>query len=195
VIVAGLLLSDERINRWKLIGTLLGFSGVAVMMGGSLLGNSSSGGSATLLAQLAILGAALSYAFAGTWGRRFRGYRVPMTVIAAGQLTTSTLVMVPLALVFEKPLEGALPSAGVISAMLVLAILCTAVAYLLYFRVLSSSGAVNISLVTLLIPVSAIILGTVFLDERLGIEHALGMLLIALGMSLVDGRLWKLVEQ
>ena len=196
VLVAGLLLSDEKLTTRKIIGTLTGFCGVAIMMGPeSLIGLTSD-----TLAMLAVMGAALSYAFAGVWGRRFRQLDISTTVIACGQLSMSTLVMVPAA--FFVSLSQAdnqsltittLNQASVTAwvAVLVLAVFCTAFAYLLYFKILSSSGAVNLSFVTLLIPVTAVLLGALFLGEQFGWSHFFGMLLIAIGLSIVDGRLWS----
>jgi drug/metabolite transporter (DMT)-like permease len=112
-------------------------------------------------------------------------------MIAAGQVTASALVLIPIPFVFDGPLN--LGAIGLTSGLAIvgLAVLSTALAYVLYFRILAVAGATNLMLVTLLIPVSAILLGYFFLDESLEIIHFAGMGLIALGLSAIDGRLWS----
>ncbi len=196
VIVAGLLLPDERFSLAKILGVLIGFAGVIVMIG---IPDLSNGGSLSTLAQLAVLAAALSYAFAGVYGRRFKAMEVNSIVTAAGQVTASALVMLPIAFIFDSSFrlmfDGSFAmteiSLSVWLAIVGLAIFSTSAAYVLYFKLLESSGATNLLLVTLLIPVSAIILGALYLDESLETVHYLGMLLIALGLSAIDGRVWR----
>lgn len=186
VLVAGLLLPDERISPLKLVGVIVGFAGVVVMFGLSSLDGASAG-----LAQAAVLGAAFSYACAGVFGRRFKRMGIRPTVTAAGQVTASTLILVPLAFLVDGPLAPATPGMATWAAVLGLALLSTAVAYVLYFKLLEAAGATNLLLVTLLIPVSAILLGSIVLGESLEVAHWVGMALIALGMSAMDGRLWR----
>lgn len=188
VVVAGILLPDERITRLKLIGVIAGFMGVVVM-----IGMPSSGGS-SMIAQLAILGAALSYSFAGVYGRRFKVMGINPIMTAAGQVTSSTLVLVPIVFMVEGKINIASISVSVWASIAGLAILSTAIAYILYFKILERSGATNVLLVTLLVPVSAILLGSLFLNESLGFIHFIGMLLIALGLSAIDGRLWLRIK-
>ena len=184
VIVAGLLLPDERFTPAKLVGVVLGFAGVAVMIGPAAL----EGLGDNLLAQLAVLGAALSYAFAGVFGRRFKTLGLNPVTTAAGQVSASTLILLPIVLLFELPLDtGSLTTTGV-AAIVALGLLSTAVAYILYFRILASAGATNLLLVTFLIPISAILLGATVLGERLAIEHFAGMARIGLGLAAIDGR-------
>jgi drug/metabolite transporter (DMT)-like permease len=187
VIVAGVWLKDEPVTRPKLLGAILGLCGVAVLIGPSAL----AGLDASLLAQVAVLGAALSYAFAGVYARRFPRMNIDPIVAAAGQLLMSSLVMILLVLAFDSPAELIESSSKVWAAVIVMAIFSTAIAYILYFRLLATAGATNAILVTLLIPVTAILLGALFLDERLQWPHFLGMAVIALGLSVIDGRLWQ----
>lgn len=184
LVLAALLLKDEHIGRRKLFGVLIGFVGVVVMVGPEFL----KGLTSSLAGQLCILGAAISYAFAGTYGRRFRDLGVSPLVTAAGQVTASTLLLLPVTLIVDKGI--ALPGFNIAVAIMVLAVVCTAFAYLLYFKILASAGAANLSLVTLIVPVTAILLGTIILDEKLKLIHGAGMLLIAIGMLIIDGRLW-----
>ncbi|MFK7859896.1 MAG: DMT family transporter [Granulosicoccus sp.] len=187
VLVAGMLLVDERISRAKIIGVLLGISGAAVMVGADAI----RGMSTDVLAQLAVMGAAVSYGFSTVWGRRFKTLGLNPIAVAAGQVTLSAVILAPLAFIIEKPLTQAMPGTQVWAALIALAVFSTALAYILFFRVLASAGATNVSLVTFLVPVSAILLGFVFLGERLELTHFAGMLLIALGLSAIDGRLWR----
>ncbi len=187
VVIAALLLADERASPLKLVGVAVGFLGVIVMIGLDAL----SGLGAGVLAQVAVLGGALSYAFAGVFGRRFKRLGVDPIVTAAGQVTASTLILAPAALMVDQPWMLAAPSAITWASIVALAVLSTACAYILYFQILQRAGATNLLLVTFLIPVSAILLGALVLGERLGWVHALGMALIGLGLAAIDGRLFK----
>jgi len=187
VIVAGVWLKDEPVTRPKLLGAVLGLAGVVILIGPTAF----SGFNANLLAQLAVLGAALSYAFAGVYARRFPRMNIDPIVAAAGQLLMSSLMVTLLALMFEAPSQLIESSAKVWISVGLMAVLSTALAYILYFRLLASAGATNAILVTLLIPVTAILLGAIILDERLQWLHFLGMFVIALGLSVIDGRTWR----
>ncbi len=186
VVVASMLLPDERATPLKLVGVMVGFIGVVVMIGVPAID-----GERSLLAQVAIIAATLSYAFAGVYGRRFKTMTISPTITAAGQVTASALVLAPIALIVDGPLDIAEPSIGTWGAIVGLAVLSTSVAYVLYFKILESAGATNLLLVTLLIPVSAILLGSMFLNETLDAVHFVGIALIALGLSAIDGRLWR----
>ncbi|WP_418114794.1 DMT family transporter [Vibrio scophthalmi] len=189
VVVAGILLPDERITPLKCLGVALGFVGVVVM-----IGVPASSDVSNVLPQLAIIGAALSYSFAGVYGRRFKGFGINPILTAAGQVTASTLVLLPITFVVEGVPNIANVSSNIWGAIVGLAIISTAVAYILYFKILERSGATNVLLVTLLVPVSAILLGSLFLNESLQTIHFVGMALIALGLSAIDGRLWQLLK-
>ncbi|MGY8906143.1 MAG: DMT family transporter [Pseudomonadales bacterium] len=195
VIVVGLLLVDERATAMKLVGVAVGFLGVVMMIGIPSLDSVKQG---TILAQIAILGAALSYAFASVFGRRFKAMGLKPIIIAAGQVTGSTALLAPVAFYVDGPLAllgPGSPSIIVWASILTLAVFSTALAYILYFKILASSGATNILLVTLLVPVSAIFLGLLFLNETLQWVNLAGMALIAIGLSAIDGRLWKRKSQ
>ena len=187
VLVAHALTGDERMSAGRLGGAIVGFAGVAVMIGPDALW----GLGADLLAQFAILGAALSYAFAGVFGRRFARIGVEPLMAATGQVTASALVLAPAALAVETPWRLPMPGTEVWAAVAGLALLSTALAYLLYFRVLARAGATNLLVVTFLIPVSAIALGVAVLGERLAPLHFAGMALIGLGLALIDGRMGR----
>jgi drug/metabolite transporter (DMT)-like permease len=173
---------DERLTANRTSGILLGWVGVTVLIGIESL----QGFGVHILGQLAILGAAVSYSFAAIFGRRFQ--QVDPIVVAAGMICASAIMMTPLALVIDKPWTLD-PGAGTWAALLGLAVLSTSVAYILYFRILATAGATNISLVTFLIPVSAIFLGVVALGERPGWNAFTGMGLIFLGLAAIDGRI------
>ena len=185
VIVAGILLRDESATPLKITGVVVGFAGVIVMMDLSSIATSS------LLAQLAILAAALSYACASVYGRRFKATGLNPILVAAGQVTGSTLLLLPIALWVDGNDYYANVPTQVWAAIISLAVFSTAAAYILYFKLLASAGATNILLVTLLVPVSAILLGWLFLEESLQTPHIIGMAMIALGLSAIDGRLWR----
>jgi drug/metabolite transporter (DMT)-like permease len=183
VLVTHALATGDRARAGTLAGVVLGFAGVAVMMGPELLGGAAAG-----LATAAMLAATLSYALAGVWGRRFAAAGMTPLQVAVGQVSVAALAMVPLALVLDTPWRLPAPSGGTVAAVLGLAGLSTALAYVLYFRILALAGALNLLLVTFMIPVSAILLGTLLLDETLAPRHLAGMALIGLGLAAIDGR-------
>jgi drug/metabolite transporter (DMT)-like permease len=155
VVVAHLLTRDEKMTAGRLAGVLIGLGGVVLITGPAVL----EGLGLQLGAQLAVLAATLSYAFAGVYGRRFARQGLAPLCVASGQVTASAVLLLPLALVVETPWTLPLPGLAAWGAVLGLALLSTAWAYALYFRILASAGATNLLLVTLLVPVSAILLG------------------------------------
>ena len=187
VIVAHLLTDDERLSPSRLAGVLLGFAGVAVMVGGGMMEDTG----VTLAAYCALLGASLSYGYAVVFGRRFRTRGVTPMTTAAGQLVWSSLLLLPLWLVLDRPWEMPMPGMATMLAVLGLASMSTAFAYGLYFRILTTAGATNLSLVTILIPPGAILLGVAFLGEELLTRHLAGLALIIAGLLVTDGRILR----
>ena len=184
VLVAHVWTDDERLTSSRVAGVLAGFIGVMIMVGSDALAGIGSG----LFAQLAILGAAISYAFAGVFGRRFKRLGMTSAQTATGQLTGATVLLLPVAFIWDRPWAIPIPSATIILAVLGLALFSTALAYIIYFRVLANAGATNLLLVTFLVPVSAGLLGVVVLGEHLTGNQLVGMLLIGIGLAAIDGR-------
>ena len=187
VMIAHFLTSDEKLTRNRVFGVLAGLIGVAIMIGGDVLQTIG----LNVFAQLAILAAAISYAFAGVFGRRFKEMGISPLQTATGQVAASTFMLTPIALYIDKPWNLPIPGPETLAALLGLAALSTALAYILYFRILASAGATNLLLVTFLIPVSAIILGIGFLNESLLPRHIAGMAMIGVGLLAIDGRIWR----
>ena len=186
VIVAGLLLHDERLTAHKLIGVVIGFFGVALTIGLDAMRSFD----IQSLAPLAVLLAGLSYSLAGVWAKlRLSGQAPEMN--ALGMIMGSSLLLIPTALWLDGPPSLEL-MASTWTALLVLAVLCTSVPYLLYFNILKRAGSGNLMLVTLLIPPIAIGLGVIFLKESLQGTALMGFALIALGLTIIDGRFWVL---
>jgi drug/metabolite transporter (DMT)-like permease len=175
---------DERLTPNRAAGVLIGLAGVCVLIGPGVLGHLG----AHTLAELAILGAAVSYAFAGTYGRRFRA--LPSVVAVAGMMSTAALMALPIALVMDRPrtLDVGARTWG---ALLGLAVLSTALGFVIYFRVLGTAGATNVMLVTLLMPVVALLVGSLVLGEPVTRVALAGMALIAVGLLALDGRLLR----
>ena len=190
VIVAHYFTTDERMTGTRVFAVIVGLAGVTVMMGPAAM----EGIGTNVVAQAAVLGAALSYAFAGIYGRRFARLGVPPLLTATGQVTASAILLTPVTLIIDQPWALPMPGLDTWAALIGLAALSTALAYILYFRILSTAGATNLLLVTFLIPVSAIFLGAVILGERLDPEHFIGMALIGIGLAAIDGRLGKKVR-
>ena len=185
MLVAHWFTTDEKINPRRLLGVLTGMGGVGLMMG---LDSIESSGF-HLLGQSAILLAAFSYGLAGVYGKRFAQLEIPPLATATGQLCASSIILIPLTFWIDQPWTFAMPSIEGMGSLLGIALLSTALAYVIYFRLLKTAGATNLLLVTLLIPVSAIILGVFLLDESLEPQHLSGMAVISLGLLIMDGRL------
>ncbi|WP_246045403.1 DMT family transporter [Rubellimicrobium roseum] len=185
VLVAALVFRDERLTARKALGVGLGFLGVVAVIGPSALGSFD----LTSLAQLAILGAALSYAVSGAFARVATQGIAP-EVAAAGMLTASSLIMVPAALFLDGMPDRAW-SWPTWAALAYLALMASALAYLLFYRLLRRVGAGNTSVVTMLVPPVAILLGAVVLDESLPLRAFGGFALLALGLIILDGRLFR----
>ncbi len=176
--------ADERLNLGKVSGMVIGLVGVCVLF---RLGATDTRNVSTI-GIIACLGAAASYGFANALGQRFRRLGIPPAVGAMGQMIATAIMALPLALAMEAPWRLTVPDAHIWASMAGLVILSTALGYVVFFRILATAGATNISLVTLLIPVSAVLLGSVVLGERVSTTQVVGMLLIALGLITIDGR-------
>jgi drug/metabolite transporter (DMT)-like permease len=186
-VVAGLLLPDEPLTAKKIIGASIGIIGVAFIMGPDALSNFN----LSNLAQLAVIAATVSYAFAGVWGKIALSGQAPL-MNALGMLIGSTILMAPIVFIFDGPPSFSL-SSEVWGALIGMAILSTALAYFLYFAILARAGSANLLLVTLLIPPFAILFGAVFLGEKIEIDVWIGFAVICLGFAVTDGRLFSSV--
>jgi drug/metabolite transporter (DMT)-like permease len=181
-VVVARLARAERMGLARVAALVLGFCGDLVMLAGTESGSA-------VPARLACLGAAVSCACAGVWGRRFKNLAVSPLATAFGHLACSAALIMPVWLWREAPWAMSVPGAQGVGAVVVLAVLSTALAYLLYFRLLASSGATNLSLVSLLIPVTATLMGWGLPDAALETHQILGFSLTAAGLLLMDGRL------
>jgi drug/metabolite transporter (DMT)-like permease len=183
VLLAHFLTPEERLTQTRLVGITFGFVGVIVLFGSQM----AQGVTLQGLGQLAILGAAFAYGFSSIYGKRF--HNLPPAVAASGMLICTTIVTLPLAFLFDQPWTLK-PRLATCLALGALGLLSTAIAYLIYFHILSVAGATNLSLVTFLIPISAIFLGVFFLNERLTWNTFVGMAMIFVGLAAIDGRLF-----
>jgi drug/metabolite transporter (DMT)-like permease len=189
VIVAHLFTRDDKLTPARVAGLIMGFAGVVIMIGPDLLHELG----ANVAAQLACLLGAVSYGFASVYGRRFRDR--PPLIVAGGQLTMSSVMLLPIVALVDHPWTLAIPGPVTVGALLALATVSTALGYIIFFHILAAAGATNISLVTFLIPVSAILLGALFLGETLAARHIAGMAAIALGLAAIDGRVFGLFRR
>ncbi len=187
VLITGLVVRTERLTGARIAGVLCGFAGVAVMVGPrALLGQD-------VLGQVACLVASLSYAFAAPYARSIRG--VAPAQMAVGQLAASSAIMLPLWLAVDHPWRLPAPAIGGWASLLGIALLSTAFAYVIFFRLLARVGPTNVTLVTFLVPISAMLLDAIVLGEQVGASALLGMVLIAAGLACIDGRLLRLVRR
>lgn len=187
ILVTRVLAPETEVTENRMFGVALGIVGVAVLIGFDAISDKGF----PVLPMVACLGATLSYGFAGFFGQRFRRMGIAPATSAFGQLTASTVLMIPIAAAMDKPWTIAAPGMLTTGALLALALLSTALAYVIYFRSLSTIGQLNTSMVTLMIPASAILLGSLVLGERLAANHYAGLALIGLGLIAIDGRLWR----
>lgn len=186
VLSAHLLTVDEKLTPPRLAGTLAGLLGVAILAGPALL---ATGPGNEALGIALCLGACLSYGLTGVWSRRLKRVGLPPLGVAAGQCLCSVLMMAPLALLIDQPWALPPPPAAAVLALVALGLFATALAYALFFAILAGAGATNTSLVTLLVPVTALLLGAFVLGEALAPRHLAGMAVIGLGLLLIDGRI------
>jgi drug/metabolite transporter (DMT)-like permease len=187
VVAAHLLTADEKLSPAKLLGVVLGIAGVAALIGPSAL----AGAGSDVSAMIAILLATLSYAVAAIFGRRFARTGLSPLDVAAGQVTAASAIMLPLVMMIDRPWSLAPPRPTAIAALAGLALVSTALAYVIYFRLLASAGATNLLLVTFLIPPSALAFGVLLLDERLLAHQAGGLALIAGGLLVMQDKWWR----
>lgn len=183
-VVIASLVGKERLTLMRAAGVLVSFSGVVVLIGPQVLRGLDLRG----MGEIAMLCAALCYSLAGFWGRRFQA--VPAQLVSTMTITMGALIVVPLMFALESPLEVDWQwSAGL--SVVALGVFSTAIAYIVYFKLLADVGVVNTSLVSFLVPLSALVMSLVFLKERLSTEAILGMSLILIGLGVLDGRLLK----
>lgn len=187
VLIAHFITANERMTVIRVVGILVGFGGVVVTIGPSAIAGSTN----QVLAQFALLGAACAYAFSVVFALRFSRRGISPIATASGQMIAASVMMLPILLIVDWPLSPSLPSVEIMAAVLGLAGLSTVLAYLIYYRLLATAGSVNLILVTFLIPVSAILLGALFLGEGLVVHQLFGMAIIGLGLAVIDGRLLK----
>ncbi len=188
-VVAAIFLADERLSGRKAAGVALGFFGVAAVIGLKTLTEFNP----RSLAQMAMLGSTMAYAFSGVWARKRMGHLRP-EVAALGMLTASSLIMLPLSWALAGPLPLASLPLSTLAALGYYGLIVTALAYLLYYTVIRIAGAGNATLVTLLIVPIAVTLGAVIRAEALPLNAYLGFALIAAGLVVIDGRVvrWAL---
>ena len=187
VVIAHFVTTDEKLTRAKFAGVIIGLVGVVVIIGEDAL----EGIGLAVLAQLAVLVASLAYTFGGLYGRKIQAMGLTPLGISTGQLIASSVILTPVALLVDEPWTLSLPGTEIIIAVIALASVSTAFAYILFFRILATAGATNLMLVTFLIPVSALALGIMILGEALETRHIVGLLCIGAGLAAIDGRLHR----
>ena len=187
VVIAHFVTTDEKLTRAKFAGVIIGLVGVVVIIGEDAL----EGVGISVLAQLAVLVASLAYTFGGLYGRKIQAMGLTPLGISTGQLIASSVILIPVALLVDEPWTLSLPGTEIIIAVIALASVSTAFAYILFFRILATAGATNLMLVTFLIPVSALALGILILGEVLETRHIVGLLCIGAGLAAIDGRVLR----
>jgi drug/metabolite transporter (DMT)-like permease len=191
IIIAHFFTKDEKLSFNKIIGLIIGLSGVTILIGYTSLFS----GKNEFIGALMMLIATMSYAFAGVWGKRFKAFKLDPILISTGQLICSSILLLPITLLMDKPWTLSIPSSQTWFSILGIALLSTAIAYIIYFRILSTSGATNVLLVTLLIPISALLLGVVILSETFYIQYMYGIIIISIGLIIIDGRLINKIKR
>lgn len=185
IFLAHSLIAGEGMTIARMLGICLGTIGVVLLAGPAAV----EGLTDAFHGQVAVLCAALSYAFAGVWGKRRLSGLAPVSA-AAGMLLASSVIMALLALLWEGVPD--IPARiDIWGALVGIGLLSTSIAYLLYFKILAVAGASNLLLVTMLIPVSAMLLGVLVLGEPVQVGALLGLAMIGIGLVVIDGRLYR----
>jgi len=183
-LLAHIFTRDEKLNQRRFIGVVLGFAGVATIIGGAALNSFGVG----VLAQLGCITATLSYAVSILVARASGRRGAKPLELVTGQIAIAGFLLLPVELIVDQPWTLPMPSGAALLALLGLALLSSALGHILYFRTLAAVGATNVSLVAYLMPVSAVLLGVVVLGEHLELRQIAGMVIIAIGLAVMDGR-------
>lgn len=188
VLVAHWGTHDEKLSWAKVAGIACGILGTIV-----LVGREAFGGESAIWGEVAVIAASASYGFGGVYSRRFKD--LPPLVAATGQISGGALILVPLSLAIDRPWHLPAPGWDSWAALIAIAVINTAAAYVVYFRMLASAGVTYISLVTFLIPVIALFLGAAFLGETVTWQAIAGMAIIGAGLATIDGKLLRLFRR
>ena len=181
---------EEKLYARRIAGVIAGLIGVVILHGGGFGGFGSGQGIGILLC----LAGAFSYGLSALVARRLLSNSPPLGT-ATFQLLASTAMMVVVASFVERPWQLPMPGAATWFAVIGLAALSTALAYIVFFQILRRSGATNVMLVTLLIPVTAILLGYLVLGEQISSREIFGALVIGSALLLIDGRVLELFRR
>lgn len=190
VFLAHLLTHDEKLSWNRLAGILMGIAGVAVLVGHNIAG----GSMASLLAYLALLGAPFCYAMSNVFVRRRLSHYEPF-ILAVTQMAGALILSLALALVIDRPWTRPIPALEIIAAVVAMGVLASALASLCHFTVLQRAGATNALLVTLIMPLTPIVLGGLFLGDRLTPRDIAGALIIAAALIIIDGRIIRRLQR
>jgi drug/metabolite transporter (DMT)-like permease len=185
VVTAHFMTRDEKATPARIIGVLTGMAGIIIMVGPAAM----QGLSNNLLAQIACVISTVFYSLAAIYGRRLSQTTLTPMAVATGQTMMAAVLMIPIVLIVDQPWTMDMPRLDATMAGLTLALLSTALAYTLYFRLIDRAGASNAQLVAFLMPILAVILGITFLGESLSAGQMIGAAVIALGLIILDGRL------
>jgi drug/metabolite transporter (DMT)-like permease len=180
---------EEKLVVRRVVGVAAGLTGVIILHGGGAPFESSQG-----IGILLCLAAALSYGLSALLARRLLSDSPPLGT-ATFQMLASAAMMTVVAGLVEHPWQLTMPSAATWLAVIGLASLSTALAYIVFFQILRRSGATNVMLVTLLIPVTAILLGYLVLGEQISPREIAGALVIGSALLLIDGRILNLARR
>jgi drug/metabolite transporter (DMT)-like permease len=184
VVVAHFGTHDEKFSWAKIAGIAFGMLGTMILVGPAAFS-----GASAVLGELAVIAASAAYGFGGVYSRRFKD--IPPLAAATGQITGGAVILLPLSLAVDQPWRLPVPGWEIWASLVIIALVNTAVAYFVFFKMLSNVGVTYISLVTFLIPIIALFLGAFFLGEVITWQALAGMAVIALGLAAIDGRLLK----
>ncbi|MDB2390756.1 DMT family transporter [Alphaproteobacteria bacterium] len=182
IMLAAILIPDERLTWYRVAGVVIGVTGVAIAVGFGTIVQFSGDDTGKYM----ILLATISYAFAGVWAK-LRMHNLPSLISATGMLVASAVMMVPL-LFMTGTFQISLIDLNVFFLSLQFAVICSVFAYLLYFKILETTGAGNLLICTIIVPPSAILLEVMLLDEVIGVNELSGLIIVIIGMVVLDGR-------
>lgn len=191
LVMAHYMTRDDRMNGQRASGVVIGFAGMGIMIGAGAM----QALNASIAAQLACVLASFSYAFGSITARKFSRDNIKPTELVAAQSVVAGIILLPLVLVVDRPWTLPMPSSGTWLSLLGLGLLSSTIGHLIFFRLLATAGATNLSLVSYFMPITAISLGVLFLGDVLEPRHIAGLCIIVCGLAIMDGRPWRALQR
>ena len=188
IFLASLLLKDEKLTNYRLLGIIIGIIGVVVIVGFENLSELKNYNFGIVL----MLFSCLSYSFAGIFAKT-KLKNIHPTIAATGMLSMSTIILFPIIIIYNGN-ELININSKILYYSCMFAFICSVVAYFLYFKILETNGAGNLLICTIIIPPSSILLNAFFINEIIKIYELIGLIIITAGLIILDGRIINFIK-